>query len=312
MVDVEAAVDALLTTERRNPVDAGEEQRRSEKCRLTEAMKPQASAAFSLRGVTCAEDIEADQITAPSSAASGSNLLNSTTEHGETFDVDTFPISCFLNKDDRGVYTLSGSCYLCSQTFRAVGSVVKGKVQPWNSHARLQHNILQHARTHGAVGYTPHRNLDEMRLDWVRSPGEASKVIADASASRDQKYTTFCAGCAKWRRTTQFRSGASTCKTCLRIACATCGKSQKQTRYRSQDVYNFLNRRINIRCQTCRRKGTKIGGSKHKTHKGEHRRELHCTNCGLYQALSAFRRTKRRGRVDMCRSCELVPCAMRQ
>ena len=158
--------------------------------------------------------VEADQIAAASSGASGSNLLRSETEHSETFDVNTFPISCFLDKDARGLYTLSGSCYLCGQTFRAVGSVVKGKAQPWHNHARLQHNIVQHARTHGAVGYTPRRNLDEMRLDWVRSPGEASEVMADASASRDRKNTTFCAGCAKRRRTTQFRCGASKCKTC--------------------------------------------------------------------------------------------------
>ena len=152
---------------------------------------------------------------------------------------------------------------------------------------------MQHARTHGAVGYTPHRNLDEMRLDWVRSPSEASEVMTDASASRDRKNTTFCAGCAKWRRTTQFRSGASTCRTCLKIACAACGKNKKQTQYRTQDVYNFLNKRINALCRTCRRKGTKLGGSKHKTHKGEHCRECRCTQCGVYQASSSFRRTKR-------------------
>ena len=115
------------------------------------------------------DDVEADQITAASSAASGSSSLNSETEHSETVDDNTFPISCFLDKDDRGVYTLSGSCCLCGQTFRAVGSAVKGKVQPWNGHAKVQHNILWHARTHGVVGYySPHRNLDEMRLDWVR------------------------------------------------------------------------------------------------------------------------------------------------
>ena len=141
----------------------------------------------------------------------------SKTEHSETCDVNTFPISCFLGKDARGVYTLSGSCCLCSQTFRAVGCVVKGNVLPWNGHARLQHRIVQHARTHGAVGYTPHRNLDEMRLDWVRSPAETSEVMAAASASGNQKKTKLCAGCAKWRRTTQFRHGASTCRTCLKI-----------------------------------------------------------------------------------------------
>ena len=72
---------------------------------------------------------------------------------------------------------------------------------------------------HGAVGYTPHRNLDKMRLDWVRSP--------------DRKWT-------REHRCTQW----------------------------------------------------------------EHR----CTQCGVYQAASAFRRIKRK-RVDVCHTCELVPCA---
>ena len=66
--------------------------------------------------------------------------------------------------------------------------------------------------------------------------------------------------------------------------------------------------KINALCRTCRRKGTKLGGAKHKTHKGEHCRECRCTKCGVYQALSAFRWTNG-GRVDICGSCELVPCA---
>ena len=110
MVDVEAAVDALLATEQRNPGVAGEEQRGRKRCRNNEA---------------------AYQNTAASSAASGSNLLKSETEHSETLDVNTFPISCFLEKDARGVYTISGCCCLCDQTFRAVGTVRKGKVHPW-------------------------------------------------------------------------------------------------------------------------------------------------------------------------------------
>ena len=237
---------------------------------------------------------------------------------------NTFPIPCFLEKDARGLYTLSGSCCLCGQTFRAVGSMVKGKVQPWNNHARLQHNIVKHARTHGAVGYTPHRDLDRMQLDWDLSPNEASKVstsrklkhtsvartgeASEVPTSRKRKNTTFCVGCATWKWTSEFRCGASTCSTCLKIACAACGKNKKQTQYRTQDVYNFLNKKINARCRTCRRRGTKLGGSKYKTHKGEHRRECRCTKCGVYQAMSAFRRTKR-GRVNICRTCELVPCA---
>ena len=106
---------------------------------------------------------------------------------------------------------------------------------------------------------------------------------------------------------TEFRRGANTCNTCLQIACAACGKEKKQMAYSSQDVYNFLNRKINAVCQTCRRKGTKLRVSTHKTHRGEHCRECRCTKCGVCQASSTFRRTKR-GRVDICRTCELVPC----
>ena len=40
--------------------------------------------------------------------------------------------------------------------------------QPWNNHAKIQDKIVQHARTHGAVGFTSHRNSEEMRLDWAR------------------------------------------------------------------------------------------------------------------------------------------------
>ena len=247
------------------------------------------------------------------SASGGPNMPNSSvgkskTEHSETSDVNTFPISCFLYKDTRDAYTVSGFCCLCDQTFRAAGSVVRGKVQPWRGHAKVQHNIVQHARMHGVVGYTPRRNLDKMRLDWVRSPGEASEVMADASASRYRKTTTFCTGCAKWRRKNHFRRDASTCTTCLKITCAVCGERKKSTQYRSKEVYGFLNARQNACCQTCRQKGRKIWGSKHKTYQRQNRRQSRCTKCGVYQDLSSFRRTKKRGRVDICGGCELVKC----
>ena len=358
MVDVDAADDALLAAERRNLAVAEKEQRGRERCRNTEAMVPQESAAISLGNVSRAEDIlklvpsrlragpgsaknprpispqhvpgkyddvGAGQVTAASSAASGSNLLNYEVEHSETSDVNTFPISCFLERDTRGSYTLSGSCCLCGQTFRAVGNVVKGNKNRWGNHARLQRNIAKHARMHGAIGYTPHRNLDKMRLDWTRSQDEASDVMPvtsmhrplatiplhdddGASAPKNRKNTTFCVACAEWKWSIEFRRGASTCQTCLKIACAACGENKKQAQYRREDVYNFLNKKINALCRTCRQKGRKLGGSKHKTHRGEHCRECRCTKCGVCQGSSAFRRTKR-GRVDVCRTCELVPCA---
>ena len=248
----------VRTTEWRNTAVARGKRRERRICRSTEAMDPEKSAAISLEGVSRAEDmlklvpstsqadlvsakeprtispqnvpdksddVEADRNAAASPVATGSNLSKSETEHSATRDVNAFPILCYLDKDDRGVYTLSGICCLCDETFRAVGNVAKGTVLPWNGHATLQHRIVQHARTHGAVGYTPHRNLDEMRLDWVRSP-----------------------------------------------------------------------------------KGKKIRGSKHKTHGGARCREHRCTQCGVYQTSSAFRRTKRK-RVGICRTCEAVPCA---
>ena len=283
------------------------------------------------------DDVEAAQITTQSAAAGGSSVRNSSMEHKEAYDIKTFPIACTLKKDARGAYILSGVCRLCPKTYRCTSGVHKGKAQAFDN--RDLHRITNHARQHGAVGYTPHRNLDDMRIDWVpekttafctgcakwrwrtqfrRGASTCSTCLKLARAVQsprgtpegiDRKSTTtFCAGCAKWRRTTQFRRGASTCSTCLKIACAACGKNKKQTQYKTQDVYNFLNKKINALCRTCRRKGTKLGGAKHKTHKGEHCRECRCMKCGVYQALSAFRWTNG-GRVDICGSCELVPCA---
>ena len=90
--------------------------------------------------------------------------------------------------------------------------------------------------------------------------------------------------------------GESTCNTCLRITCAACGRSKKPTQYRRKDVWNYLKQRTNTRCRACRRRG--------------YRRGCRCTKCGVYQRLSAFRWTTRRGREDICRSCQLVPYAV--
>ena len=331
------------------------------------------------------DDDEAVHVTVQSAVPGGLNVPYPSIKHQNTADISTFtfPIACALEKHARGFYILTGVCRLCDKTFRASGGIYQGKAQPWSTHSRLQQQIMKHARTHSAVGYTPHRNLDKMRLDWVQLPSKSSESMADASASRNREVTTFrasdsiyrgktqpwsthtrlehkiiehgrthvtagytplinldrkrldrvrppsessivmaeasasthgeittyCAGCAKWRRTSQFRRGANTCNTCLKIACAACGKEKKQMQYRSQDVYNFLNKKINALCRTCRRKGTKLRVATHKTHKGEHCRPRQCTKCGVYQASSTFRRTKRWQRVDICRTCEVVPCA---
>ena len=196
------------------------------------------------RHVPCnSDDVKAAEVTAQSAAAAGSNVRNSAMEHKGDSDIGTFPIACNLEKHAQGFYILSGVCHVCGRTFRATGGIYDGKTQPWKNHSGVQHTISKHARTHGAIGYTPRRNLETMRLDWVRSPSEYSEAMADTSASINREITSFCTGCAKWRRMAQFRSGTSTCNTCLRIACAGCGNKKKQTQYRTQDVYNFLNKK---------------------------------------------------------------------
>ena len=134
-------------------------------------MEPKESAATSLKGESCAEDriqlvppestggLEsakalsptspqhsksssddrgAHQVTTESSAAGGSNLLTSTMEHEQAYDTSTFPISCSLEKHDRGFYILSGACCLCAQTFRAVGTVSKSTMLRWNNHSTVE------------------------------------------------------------------------------------------------------------------------------------------------------------------------------
>ena len=68
----------------------------------------------------------------------------------------------------------------------------------------------------------------------------------DTSDPRSSEGSAFCVGCAEWKQTTKFRRGASTCKTCLKIACAACGKNKEQAQYRTEDVYNFLNKKITL------------------------------------------------------------------
>ena len=153
----------------------------------------------------------------------------------ETSDVYRFPVACTLEEHAAGFYILFGVCSLCDQTFRATGGKVQGKLRPWNHHATVQDNIVQHARMHGIRGYTPRRNLDEMRLDWV----------PDASVSKYRKTIAFCTGCATWRRKNHFPCGTGTCITCLPITCTSCGQSKKSTQYRSRDVYGLLQNRRN-------------------------------------------------------------------
>ena len=48
---------------------------------------------------------------------------------------------------------------------------------------RLQHTILKHAHTHGAVGHAPLRSLDKMRLDWLRRETSDGAVLNASDGS---------------------------------------------------------------------------------------------------------------------------------
>ena len=140
----------------------------------------------------------------------------------------------------------------------------------------------------------------------------------DKSAQRNRKVqkkqccnacrgTLLCADCAEWKPKTEFRDGADSCKTCQTIPCAACGDNKLQTQYEQWDIRNFFHHKIDVLCQKCRGKGVKKKDSQ-RTHKREHqRRDRQCCKCKEYHNLSAFRRQKG-GRVDVCRSCELVQC----
>ena len=226
-----------------------------------------------------AGDRTAHQISTGSSAAEGSILLKSTVDHEQAYDSSTFPTSCTLRKNDKGRYILSGACSLCCQTFRAAGCVCKNKVRPRKSHSGVRQEIIQHAQMHDAVDYMPQPDLNAMNLHWTRSqdmtstgtpissqrlppeetstgtPISSQHVPQDASALhcyynasdlRNRSVSAFCVGCASWKRTTEFRRGASTCNACLQIPCSACGRKKQQHLYRTGDVYNFLNKKITL------------------------------------------------------------------
>ena len=61
-------------------------------------------------------------------------------------------------------------------------------------------------------------------------------------------------------------------------------KEKKADAVQNTGCLQLPEQKINALCRTCRRKGTKLRVSTHKTHKGEHCRECRCTKCGVYQA----------------------------
>ena len=126
------------------------------------------------------------------------------------------------------------------------------------------------------------------------------------------KGAKICASCAKWKPKTEFRPGAEYCKVCQSITCAGCGKEKVQAQYILADVYRFFTHHQNVLCQACREAGTKLKEAAHKTYKGAFsggkRCQQHCRECGVTQDLVAFRRSEGR-RTDICRKCEVLPCA---
>ena len=48
---------------------------------------------------------------------------------------------------------------------------------------RLQHKILKHAHTYGAVGHAPLRSLDKMRLGWLRRETSDGAVLNASDGS---------------------------------------------------------------------------------------------------------------------------------
>ena len=254
MVGVEATMDAQPATEQGIPGVAGEVPGRRKRRRSAEA---------------------ADEENATSSVVCGSELLTSESEHCGTIDDNTFPILCILEKDARGVYTVSGLCRLCDRTFRATGAVTNGKVLPWNKHARVHHQIEQHARKHGAVGYLPHRNLDEMRLDWARSSNEAAKVVtdasastvrneaagvvADASASTVRRIKKNCSKCGIYKSSSFFRCTKSKervgiCGSCELLQCTACDAMLSRSKFATRDVRRYFDSDAkHLTCLVCKK-----------------------------------------------------------
>ena len=86
-----------------------------------------------------------------------------------------FPVACRLERDDStGIYTLSGRCTSCGLTFLPARGCVSGTLTlPFNTHAKVQVKMVQHARLkHGLQGdWSAVRRLGEsdpaMRLVWT-------------------------------------------------------------------------------------------------------------------------------------------------
>ena len=53
------------------------------------------------------------------------DVAQSSAEPGSAVSDSKFPMKCILTKDDRGVYTLLGTCDICGEKFSAVGTVSK-------------------------------------------------------------------------------------------------------------------------------------------------------------------------------------------
>ena len=221
------------------------------------------------------DDRGTHKVNAKSSAESRSSLSQISEEDTEASDISAFPISCSLKLHAEGFYSLCGVCCLCDRTFRAVGGTMNGKLNRWRNHAGTQRAIMKHAQMHGVVGYTPHRNLYKMRLDWTRS------FPISCSLKKHHKgfyvLSGFCCLCPqKFRAVGRVMSN---------------GVPQPWARHATAEIQMMLNARTHgvfgytpqrnldtmrldwIRSQdespACRQKRKQLGDSTHKAQKGK-------------------------------------------
>ena len=144
-------------------------------------------------------------------------------------------------------------------------------------------------------------------IDYFDKSAQKNRKVQNKLYCNACKGAVVCQGCRSWRPKTDFRSGADRCKTCQMISCAACGESKSQTHYELWQIRNFLSHKTDVLCSTCHRNDEKKISAQ-RTHKGEHQRTHHrCGICKEYHNARAFRRTQE-GRVNICKSCELVKC----
>ena len=125
---------------------------------------------------------------------------------------------------------------------------------------------------------------------------------------RTQGTEQVCTVCGETQKLDAFRTSherrLAVCKTCERILCNQCGMEKAQAEFGAKDRLNFFTGGQYVCCSACRASGRDARGSTFCA-AGTGRA---CTRCGLEKTLAAFR--KRDGKpLEVCRTCELLPCA---